>query len=379
MKVLSVVGTRPEFVMAFPVERRLRQDHDCVLVHTGQHYDPELSAVFVSELGLAEPEYDLGGATESAPLRWKALLRDLRNVVEDESPDVVLAYGDTNSTLAGAVAAVGADAPLAHVEAGLRSGDPAMAEERNRILVDHLADLRFAPTDHAVDNLHAEGLDGRAHLVGDLLEDAVGAIGPVARERSDVLSRYDLEPGAYVVATVHRAENTDDPVRLGSIVEGLAASPRPVVLPLHPRTADRLREHGLYEAATDALELIEPQGYLDFIRLLDAAERVATDSGGVQKEASYLGTPCLTLREETEWPETIARGHNQLVGADATTIRRALRRTPEGPAASGSDEGSHVDAGSHADEQSAVADRIVDVLDEQFAHVEEQPPLPGSS
>lgn len=373
MKVLSVVGTRPEFVMAFPVERRLRRDHDCVLVHTGQHYDAALSEVFVSELGLTEPEYDLGGAAENASLRWATVLQDLRGVIATESPDVVLVYGDTNSALVGGVAAVGADVPLVHVEAGLRSGDPAMAEERNRILVDHLADLRFAPTDHAVDNLHAEGLDGRAHRVGDLLEDAVDAIRPVAREQSDVLSRYDLEPEEFVVATVHRAENTDDPVRLGSIVEGLAASPRPVVLPLHPRTEARLREHGLYEAATDALELIEPQGYLDFLCLLDAAERVATDSGGVQKEASYLETPCLTLREETEWPETIARGHNELVGAEATAIRRALRRAPEGPAVPGHDEGSN------ADEEPAVADRIVDRLVERFARAEEPTPVAGST
>lgn len=354
LSALSVIGTRPEFVMAFPLSRRLRASHDGVLLHTGQHYDAELSEVFVTELGLPEPEYDLDGAVEGAGLDWADVVRTIRTVIEEESPDVVVVFGDTNSTLAGAVAGAETTVPLAHVEAGLRSGDPGMAEERNRVLVDHLADMRFAPTPTAREHLEDEGLGANTHLVGDLLADAVTLTRNVARMRSTAPSDIGVEPGEFVLATVHRAENTDDRTRLGAIVEGLAGSPRPVVLPLHPRTAERLEAYGLYEAAKRTLHLVEPQGYLDFVRLLDAAERVATDSGGVQTEASYLETPCITLREETEWPETVERGHNELVGADATAIQRALRRNSAEitDATNGDDDG--------------VAARIVDVLLEQY-------------
>jgi len=326
MKVLSVVGARPQFVKAFPVSRALSPVHEEVLVHTGQHYDEAMSDVFFEELSIPEPDHHLDVGSADHAHQTAAMMRGLADLLDAERPDAVLVYGDTNSTLAGALVAAKRDPVLAHVEAGLRSHNWSMPEEVNRVLTDHCSDLLFVPTGRAADTLRDEGIAGGTHVTGDVMYDAMLDVVDRAVEHSTAVADLGLDDGEYVLATVHRASNTDDPNRLAGIVEGLAAAPRPVVLPIHPRTEAALHEHGFYERAAEALELVEPRGYLDFVRLLDGAERVATDSGGVQKEAFFLATPCVTLREETEWVETVECGWNVLVGADPDRIRPALAR-----------------------------------------------------
>jgi len=324
LRVLSVVGARPQFVKAFPVSRALADRHDETLVHTGQHYDEELSDVFFEELAVPEPAENLGVGSGSHADQTAAVMTRLESVVDREDPDVLLVYGDTNSTLGAALVGAKSNVPVAHVEAGLRSGDRRMPEEVNRIVTDHVSDLLFAPTDAAVRNLRDEGLGTRTHQTGDVMYDAMGWASDAARRRSTIHDDLGVDPGEYVLATVHRARNTDDAERLANILDGLAAVSGPVVLPLHPRTAERLDAFALRERAEQELELIDPVGYLDFVALLDDARAVATDSGGVQKEAFFLDTPCVTLREETEWVETVTAGKNELVGADATAIAAAL-------------------------------------------------------
>jgi len=326
VKVVSVVGARPQFVKAFAVSRVLRAAHEEVLLHTGQHYDEELSDVFFEELDIPEPEYNLGVGSGSHGEQTGRMLAGIEEVVEAESPDVVLTYGDTNSTLAAAIVAAKMDPVLAHVEAGLRSFNREMPEEVNRVLTDHASDVLLAPTATAVENLAAEGVTEGVRNTGDVMYDTLLLARERAAERSSVLSENGLVDGEYVLATVHRAGNTDDPERLAGIVAGLEAAPERVVLPLHPRTRTRLHEHGLYERLDAAVTLIEPVGYLDFVRLLDGAARVATDSGGVVKEAFFLETPCATMREETEWVETVEAGWNVLVGSDPAAIEDALTR-----------------------------------------------------
>jgi UDP-N-acetylglucosamine 2-epimerase (non-hydrolysing) len=328
MKVLSVVGARPQFVKAFPVSRALADEgHEEVLVHTGQHYDEEMSDVFFEELGIPEPAHNLGVGSDGHVRQTARMMTGLIELAEEEDPDCLLVYGDTNSTLAGALVATQTNRRLVHVEAGLRSGNREMPEETNRILTDHVSDVLCAPTTEAVENLANEGLADRTVQTGDVMYDAVLWARERARERSDVLERQELADGEYVLATVHRAANTDDPERLAAILDALADADAPVVLPAHPRTESRLREYDMWERATERLQVVEPVGYLDFVRLLDGAERVATDSGGVQKEAFFLRTPCVTLREETEWVETVEAGANVLAGADADAIREALARS----------------------------------------------------
>jgi len=325
MKVLTVVGARPQFVKAFPVSDVLREDHEEVLVHTGQHYDEELSDVFFAELPIPEPAYNLGVGSGSHADQTAATVSGLDDVLDREDPDAVVVYGDTNSTLAGALVAAKRRPSLVHVEAGLRSDDWTMPEEVNRVLTDHAADHLCAPSRRAVERLGAEGITDGVHLTGDVMYDAVLRVRSRAFERSTVLEDLDLAAGEFVLATVHRAGNTDDRGRLAGIVEGLADAPHRVVFPAHPRTVEALERFGLYERAMATLGVVDPVGYLDFLRLLAAADRVATDSGGVQKEAFYLDTPCVTLREETEWVETVECGWNRLVGADPGAIGRALR------------------------------------------------------
>ncbi|AEH35526.1 non-hydrolyzing UDP-N-acetylglucosamine 2-epimerase [Halopiger xanaduensis] len=324
MRVLSVVGARPQFVKAAVVSRKIRDVGEEVLVHTGQHYDEEMSDVFFEELDIPEPEYNLGVKSDTHGRQTARMIAELEPVVEEEDPDVVLLYGDTNSTLAGAIVGSKRDVAVAHVEAGLRSGNREMPEEVNRILTDHASDLCFAPSEAAVDNLAAEGIVDGVHWTGDVMYDAVLAARDRARENSTILEDLGLEPDEFVLTTVHRASNTDERENLEAILDGLADAPLPVVFPAHPRTVNRLQEYDLWERATDDLEIIEPLGYLDFVRLLDTAERVATDSGGVQKEAFFLGTRCVTMREETEWTETVDCGWNQLVGPNADLIREGL-------------------------------------------------------
>jgi UDP-N-acetylglucosamine 2-epimerase (non-hydrolysing) len=324
MRVLTVLGARPQFVKSLPVSAALAPDHEEMLVHTGQHYDEELSDVFFEELGLSEPAYDLGVGSAPHAIQTAEMMRGLDPIVAEEAPDVVLVYGDTNSTLAGALVGAKRDTTVVHVEAGLRSGNRAMPEEHNRVVTDHVADLLFAPSEDAERHLATEGLDGRSYRPGDVMYDALLWARDVAASESTVLEELGLTAGEFVLATVHRPRNTDDPARLEAIFEAFGEIDPEVVVPLHPRTADRLRAQDSWETADDAVTLVDPVGYLDFVRLLSGAERVATDSGGVQKEAFFLDTPCVTLREETEWVETVDAGWNVLVGADPAEIEWGL-------------------------------------------------------
>jgi UDP-N-acetylglucosamine 2-epimerase (non-hydrolysing)/UDP-GlcNAc3NAcA epimerase len=333
MRILSVIGNRPQFVKAAAVSGQLRQKHDELLVHTGQHHDDELSAIFVRELGIPPPDRELGIHGGSNTSQISRMLDSLAPLLEEVEPELVLVYGDTNSTLAGALAAARHELPVAHVEAGMRSFDRTMPEELNRVLTDHLSSLLLCPSQTAVDNLAREHAAGRVRLVGDVMVDVARTFAPLARERVDVLEAYGVEPGAYLLATAHRAGNVDDPRRLERLVELLREMPLPVLLPLHPRTGARLDAAGLRGRLDGAgpVRLVPPLGYLDFTALLSHARAVLTDSGGVQKEAYLAAVPCVTLRDRTEWVETVEEGWNTLVDLDADAARVALER--ERPAA----------------------------------------------
>jgi len=296
-----------------------------VIVHTGQHYDDELSQIFFEELGVPAParELNAGGGTNTA--QTARILAALEPVLAELEPSMVLVYGDTNSTLAGAIAARQAGIPAGHVEAGLRSSDREMPEELNRVLTDHASDVLLCSTETAVRNLAAEGVAGEVHLVGDVMADVSIAFRDIAEERSSILEELGVEPGSYLVATAHRAGNVDRPERLEKLVELLAAMPQPVVFPVHPRTRRRLEDAGLMERLAD-VRVVAPLGYLDFLKLARHARAVLTDSGGVQKEAYLLGVPCITLRDTTEWVETVESGWNVLVDLDTEAALAALGR-----------------------------------------------------
>lgn len=330
MKVLTVIGNRPQFVKAAAVSRLLRAEHDELLVHTGQHHDDELSTIFVDELGVPRPERELGihGGTNTD--QTARMLAALGPLIEAEAPELVLVYGDTNSTLAGGLAAAQAHVPVAHVEAGMRSFDRAMPEEVNRVLTDHLADLLLCASPTAVANLQRENAVGRVELVGDVMVDVALLFQPRAKADDAPLREADVRPGEYVLATAHRAGNVDDPARLGLLVDLLLAVEPPVVLPLHPRTRARLEAAGWLDDLEKAahIRLLPPLGYLAFTALLCRARAVLTDSGGVQKEAYLAGVPCVTLRNTTEWVETVDVGWNVLVDLDTAAAIAALDRTP---------------------------------------------------
>lgn len=327
LKVASVVGARPQFIKAAPVSRALRQVAHEVLIHTGQHYDHGLSAVFFEELNIPEPDYHLGVGSGSHGWQTGQMLIRLEETLLIERPDWVLVYGDTNSTLAGALAAVKLHIPVAHVEAGLRSFNRRMPEETNRVLTDHVSDLLFCPTQTAVDNLHREGIRRGVYLVGDVMYDAVLEHLALAERQSDILTRLGLDPGGYALATVHRPGNTDDPTRLQAILTALTQMEWPVIFPVHPRTRQRMAEFGLdLGRAGQNPRLIDPVGYLDMLILEKHARLILTDSGGVQKEAFFLAVPCVTLREETEWVETVEAGWNRLVSCDPAAILQAARQ-----------------------------------------------------
>ena len=329
MRFLTVIGNRPQFVKAAAVSRHLRRHAEEVLVHSGQHYDDALSAVFFEELELPRPDHMLGVGSGSHAAQTAAVMARLEPWVEAERPDAMLVYGDTNTTAAAALVGAKLPLPVVHVEAGMRSFDLAMPEEANRVLVDAISQLLLCPTEAAMENLKAEGLAERARLVGDPMADLALELGPLAEARSDVLDRLDLVRGEYLVATLHRAGNVDEERLLARAVELLFAVAEqygPVVVPLHPRTRVRLEETGLDKRLRDAphVRLVEPLGYLDFSCLLRGARAVLTDSGGVQKEAYLAGVPCVTLRAETEWLETAESGWNRLVGLDLKLALAAL-------------------------------------------------------
>lgn len=330
MRILTVVGNRPQFIKAAAVSGPLRERHEEILVHTGQHYDEELSRVFFSELGLARPDRELGIGGGTNTSQTARMLAALEPLLSELSPGAALVYGDTNSTLAGALAAAQAGVPVVHVEAGMRSFDRSMPEERNRVLSDHLAELLLCSSQTAAENLSAEAIRGRVEVVGDVMVDVALRRQPSAREDTQTPARFGVRSGEYLLLTAHRAGNVDDPQRLTALVELIEALPAPVVLPLHPRTAARLEEFGLRERldAIAGLHVTSPLGYVEFTALLCQARAVLTDSGGVQKEAYLAGVPCVTLRANTEWVETVQAGWNTLVDLDAAAALRALEAEP---------------------------------------------------
>ncbi|MSX11200.1 MAG: UDP-N-acetylglucosamine 2-epimerase (non-hydrolyzing), partial [Actinobacteria bacterium] len=331
MKLVTVIGNRPQFIKAAAVSGPLRAEHEEVLVHTGQHYDDELSTIFIDELGMPRPEIELeisGGSNSEQTARMIAALAPL---LAEQQPDAVLVYGDTNSTLAGALTAAQANIPVVHVEAGMRSFDRTMPEELNRILTDHCSELLLCPSQVALANLQNEGLGTRALLVGDVMVDVAELMRPRAAANVAALEAAGVEPGGYLLATAHRAANVDDPARLALLVKLLLAVPGPVVMPLHPRTRARLEQTGLLtELEQGDVRLLAPLGYLDFTALLLNARAVLTDSGGAQKEAYLAAVPCVTMRDTTEWTETVHSGWNSLVDLDADAAIAALQVEPSG-------------------------------------------------
>ncbi|HPF40073.1 MAG TPA: UDP-N-acetylglucosamine 2-epimerase (non-hydrolyzing) [Phycisphaerae bacterium] len=336
MLILTIVGARPQFVKAAPLSRELRKSHDEILVHTGQHYDDAMSRVFFESMGIPEPDVNLGVGSGSHAEQTARMLIGIERLVVERAPDCVLVYGDTNSTLAGALAACKLGTPIAHVEAGLRSFNRAMPEEINRILTDRVSTLLLCPTQTAVDNLRDEGVTKGVRLVGDVMFDAAAWAAERADTHSDIIERLGLTPGDYLLATVHRAGNTDDVGALSQIVDAFIEQGRTLVWPVHPRSRKTLEAQGLLARleAADHVKLTGPVGYLDFVALTMRAAFVLTDSGGVQKEACFHRTPCITLREETEWVETVRSGWNRLVGADRMRILAALDDTFEAPTVS---------------------------------------------
>lgn len=332
LKIATVVGARPQFVKAAPLSKTIRQNHRELLIHTGQHYDPSLSDIFFQELGLPAPDVHLGVGSGPHGSQTAKMLEGIEEALIRETPDLLLVYGDTNSTLAGSLAAAKLQIPIVHVEAGLRSFNRRMPEETNRVLTDHMSSLLFCPTDEAVANLEREGIRKHVYMVGDIMFDAVLAFLPVAREKSDMIGRLGLTPGQYCIATVHRNENTDSPDNMRNILSALSQLDKPVVLPLHPRARHYLKKWGL-EPMLGALNLkvTEPMSYLDMLNLIGSAHAVLTDSGGLQKEAYMLRVPCLTIRSETEWVETVAHRWNRLAAADTKAILEAYGsiRMPE--------------------------------------------------
>lgn len=326
MKILNVVGARPQFVKAAAVCRALRAHPAIVdlLVHTGQHYDPEMSDVFFEQLGLPRPDQELKIGSGSHAEQTGRILMAIEALIMREKPELVLVYGDTNTTLASALAAVKVHVPVGHVEGGMRSFDRRMPEEINRVVSDHLATLHFCSTPAAVQNLRTEGISDGVHLVGDVMLDILML--SLEHKRDSALDEAGVRAGEYYVMTLHRAGNTDDIERLSTIVKTAGSLDRPVLFPVHPRTRKAMSAAGIEPHG--ALQLLPPSGYLDFLALQAGARAILTDSGGVQKEAYMLGVPCITLRAETEWTETVDAGWNSLVDADPDALIAAVGRKP---------------------------------------------------
>lgn len=330
MKVISVVGARPQFVKLAPIHRAMKAagvDH--VVVHTGQHYDPMLSDVFFEDLGIGDPDVHLGVGSGSHGVQTGSMLAALDAVFDEHRPDWVLVYGDTNSTVAAALSAVKMHIPVAHLEAGLRSFNRRMPEEHNRVLTDHAADVLLAPTEVAMGHLTHEGLEERSVMVGDVMTDVLFEMrDKVGAKPSRLVAELGLEPGEYYVATIHRAENTDDPGRLASVVEALSALDRPAVLLAHPRVVAKAAEHGI-DLQRGTLLTHAPLAYPDLINAVMSSAGVVTDSGGLQKEAFLLRVPCTTVRTETEWVETVRLGWNVLANTAAEIADAVRRPMPE--------------------------------------------------
>ena len=353
MKIVSIVGARPQFIKCAPVSRLIRKRHREVLIHTGQHYDKNLSQIFFEQLNIPRPDHNLEVGSAAHGEQTAQMLWRIEEVLLKEKPRAVLVYGDTNTTLAGALAAAKLCIPVVHVEAGLRSYNRRMPEEINRILSDRISTLLLCPTQTAVENLEKEGISEGVHNTGDVMYDAVLYNAQKAEQTSQILDRLDLRPGEYYLATVHRADNTDDPRNLRKILEVLRHLDLPTIFPIHPRTRKALKGLKLeLDSRASLLRLIDPVSYLDMLILEKRARKILTDSGGIQKEAYFFEVPCITLREETEWVETLREGWNTLAGTDPRVIGRALQKDTPG------DSRSDVFGDGHA------AEKMADLLDQ---------------
>lgn len=318
MKILTVVGARPQFIKAAAVSNIIRKEHEEILVHTGQHYDENMSKIFFEELKIPKPDYNLGVGSGGHGKQTGTMLIELEELYLKEKPDMVLVYGDTNSTFAGALCASKLLIPVAHIEAGLRSFNMNMPEEQNRILTDHISKYLFVPTTSAIKNLRSEGITNGVHNVGDVMYDATLNFSKISKEKSKIMQELNLSEDEFILATIHRAENTNDINRLRNIIEALNESGQQIILPLHPRTKKYMDDYNL--AFKDNIKIIEPVGYLEMISLEMHCKKIITDSGGVQKEAFFMNKPCITMRDETEWVETVENGWNIVVGTDKAKI-----------------------------------------------------------
>ncbi|MCY6483573.1 UDP-N-acetylglucosamine 2-epimerase (non-hydrolyzing) [Clostridium aestuarii] len=322
MKIITIIGARPQFIKAAAVSKKIREKNQEIIIHTGQHYDENMSKVFFEELNIPYPDYNLNVGSGDHGAQTGRMLEKIEEILLKENPDCVLVYGDTNSTIAGSLAASKLLIPVSHVEAGLRSFNMNMPEEQNRILTDHISRYLFAPTATAVENLNNEGLKNNVFNVGDVMFDAILHFENIAKNKSSILKELNLKNKEYILATIHRAENTNDINRMKSIVEALNESGEKIVLPLHPRTKKYIKEYNLKFSSN--IKIIDPIGYLDMIMLEANSKKIVSDSGGVQKEAFFMDVPCITLRDETEWIETVKNGWNILVGADKQKIKNAI-------------------------------------------------------
>jgi UDP-GlcNAc3NAcA epimerase len=324
MKIATIIGARPQFIKAAMVSMEIanRDIIEEIIIHTGQHFDKNMSHIFFEEMGIPEPNYNLNIHSLSHGAMTGRQIEGIEEILMKEKPDWILVYGDTNSTLAGALAAAKLHIPVAHVEAGLRSFNRNMPEEINRILCDQVSNLLLCPSETAVENLKNEGITKSVHNVGDVMYDAVLHFGQIAQNKSKILKKLNLESKQYILATVHRQENTDDPTRLKNIFSAFSEAPMSVVIPLHPRTKKKLAENKI--SLNGQIKTIDPVGYLDMVALEKNAHIIATDSGGIQKEAYFYGVPCITLRDETEWVELVQLDVNQIVGASSKNIKAAL-------------------------------------------------------
>lgn len=320
-KIISIVGARPQFIKLAPFSKELKKSgfHE-IIIHTGQHYDDNMSLFFFEQLEIPKPDYNLEVRSGYHGVQTGKMLIAIEKILLKENPDLVMIYGDTNSTLAGVLCASKLHIPLAHVEAGLRSYNKIMPEEINRIVADHLSDILFCPTVTAIKNLEKEGITEGVYLVGDLMLDALMYFPKIAMSKSNIIDKLNIKPKEYFLATIHRAENTDNYERLRNILEALSEIDQKVIFPIHPRTKHKIREYKLKNLLGDNIIFTEPVGYLDMINLEMNALAILTDSGGVQKEAFWLKVPCITLRDDTEWVDTVKSGWNTLVGADKRKI-----------------------------------------------------------
>lgn len=320
MKILTIIGARPQFIKCAPVSDAINKKHEQVVIHTGQHYDDNLSSVFFKELNIPIPNYNLGVGSGSHGEQTAKMILGIEKIIMAENPDMVLVYGDTNSTLAGALVASKLHIQIAHVEAGLRSFDMHMPEEINRVLTDKISNIRFCPTKTSLKNLENEKMADNAHMVGDVMYDALITNNKIAEKKSTILRDIGITSKNYSVATIHRASNTDKKENLQNIVNTFCELDGIIVFPVHPRTIKYLKKYSLYDKLKEHVILTNPLGYLDFLKLMNNAKKILTDSGGIQKEAYMLNIPCITLRDTTEWVETLEEGWNILVGTNRNQI-----------------------------------------------------------